>query len=314
MIREYACLGLAAVMMSLAPTVVAQKNDSGYDASVPKPTLTAVRYGEHPRLIMDFWKAKAQGPTPVVIVIHGGGWNGGSKERLHRFVDAHKLLDAGISVAAINYRLMKHSKDLKPPVKGPLSDAARAVQFVRSMAEKWNIDPSRVAASGGSAGACSSLWLAYHDDLADPQSSDPVARQSTRLNCVAVTRPQTTLDPQQIRKWIPNCTYGAHAFGIKGFDQFLAQRDAILPWINEYSPYALLDKSDPPTYMSFAKAPNKKGKETDPTHSPIFGIKLQEQCRELGVPCEVVYPGAPNVKHADVADYLIATLKPERSR
>lgn len=314
MIREYACLGLAAVMMTLMPKVVAQKSESGYDASVPKPTLTAVRYGEHPRLIMDFWKAKAQGPTPVVIVIHGGGWNGGSKERLNRFVDARKLLDAGISVAAINYRLMKHSKDLKPPVKGPLSDAARAVQFVRSMAEKWNIDPSRVAASGGSAGACSSLWLAYHDDLADPQSSDPVARQSTRLSCVAVTRPQTTLDPQQIRKWIPNCTYGAHAFGIKGFDQFLAQRDAIQPWINEYSPYALLDKNDPPTYMSFAKAPNKKGKEKDPTHSAIFGIKLQEQCRELGVPCEVVYPGAPNVKHADVADYLIATLKPERSR
>jgi len=69
---------------------------------------------------------------------------------------------------------------------GPLGDAARALQFVRSKAAEWNIDKTRIGATGGSAGACSSLWLAFHDDLADPKSSDPVARESTRLLCAAV--------------------------------------------------------------------------------------------------------------------------------
>ena len=76
---------------------------------------------------------------------------------------------------------------VKPPVEWPLHDAARALQFVRSKAGEWNIDKQRIGASGASAGACSSLWLAFHPDMADPNSSDPVTRESTRLWCAAVT-------------------------------------------------------------------------------------------------------------------------------
>jgi len=58
-----------------------------YDESVPKPTLSGISYGEHERHILDFWKAKSDSPTPLVFVIHGGGWVGGEKERVHRFAD-----------------------------------------------------------------------------------------------------------------------------------------------------------------------------------------------------------------------------------
>ena len=95
---------------------------------------------------------------------------------------------------AINYRYVTSTE--KPPVKAPLDDAARALQFVRSKAMEWNLDKKRIGAAGGSAGACSSLWLAFHDDLADPKSNDPVARESSRLSCAAVTGAQTTLDPE----------------------------------------------------------------------------------------------------------------------
>ena len=80
-------------------------------------------------------------------------------------------------------------------MKWPLEDAARAVQFLRSKAGEWNIDKTRIAATGGSAGACSSLWLAFHDDMAKPDSPDPVARESTRLTAAAVNGAQTSLDP-----------------------------------------------------------------------------------------------------------------------
>ena len=46
----------------------------------------------------------------------------------------------------------------------------------------------------GSAGAFSSLYLALHDDMADPKSDDPVARESTRLYCAAVNGAQVTLE------------------------------------------------------------------------------------------------------------------------
>ena len=77
-----------------------------YDASVPEPTLSDVKYGDHPRHVIDFWKAVSDTPTPLVFVIHGGGWQGGSKERVHRFADAIAtvLADHGISIASVIHR------------------------------------------------------------------------------------------------------------------------------------------------------------------------------------------------------------------
>ena len=103
-----------------------------------------------------------------------------------------------------------------PPVKACVHDAARALQTIRSKAKEWNVDPKRIGATGGSAGACTSLWLAFHDDLADPKSTDPIARESSRLACAARGWVQTSLDPKELQEWIPNAEYGGHAFGFRG--------------------------------------------------------------------------------------------------
>lgn len=282
-----------------------------YDASVPAPTLSGISYGDHERHILDFWKAESSSPTPLVFVIHGGAWKGGEKERIHRFVNVSQLLEADISVVAINYRLMKHihEAEIAPPVKAPMYDAAKALQFVRSKAGEWNIDKNRIGAAGGSAGACTSLWLAYHNDLSEPESKDPVAKESTRLWCAAVTAPQTTLDPKQMKEWTPNSRYGGHAFGKANFKQFLEERDTILPWIAEYSPYALVSRDDPPVYLYYKSPPALGLEQKDPTHTANFGVKLKERCEDEGIDCELQYPDAPGVKHATTTDYLISTLK-----
>src|SRR4051794_22304140 len=173
------------------------------------PTVANLAYGKHERQVLDFWQAKAEKPTPLVFYIHGGGWQGGDKSSL-RGAAIQQYLDAGISVAAINYRYVKQAaaQKVEPPVKAPLEDAARALQLVRSKAAEWNLDKKRVGATGGSAGGCSSLWLALHDDLADSKSDDPVARESTRLYCAAVNGAQTSLDPKELRAWMPNYSYG----------------------------------------------------------------------------------------------------------
>ncbi len=291
----------------LGGQVHAQKKSSGYGSAVPKPTMSEIVYGKHDRNVLDFWKAESEEPTPVAFVIHGGGWKGGSKERLDRFADPNALLKAGISVVAINYRYVTNTE--KPPVKAPLHDATRALQFVRSKAKAWNLDKKRIGAAGGSAGACSSLWLAFHDDLADPKSKDPVARESSRLSCAAVTGAQTTLDPKQMVEWTPNSRYGGHAFGLRSFADFLKQREKILPWIAEYSPYALVTKEDPPVYLIYGTPPAIGQNQKDPTHTSNFGVKLQEHCKTKGVTCELVYPGQAKVKHANPTAFLISQLK-----
>ncbi len=282
-----------------------------------QPTLADVAYGPHKKQVIHFWKAASDKPTPLLFYIHGGGWMGGDRTGAAGFLDT--FLKAGISVVSVEYRFIPEATADKvvPPVKGPLGDAARALQFVRSKAAEWNIDKARIGASGGSAGACSSLWLAFHDDMADAKSSDPIAHESTRLWCAAVDGAQTTLDPAQMKEWTPNSTYGGHAFGFAAnavkkttqFDEFLAKRDTILPWIAEYSPYALVTSDDPPIYMHYSVPPALGQPQKDPTHTSNFGVKLQERLKAVGVACELNYPMAPDSPHASSRDYLLEKLK-----
>lgn len=70
------------------------------------PTYGNVKYGIHERNVLDFYQAKSETPTPVAVYIHGGGFRKGSKDLLHRWYPdvLEKCLEAGVSVAAINYR------------------------------------------------------------------------------------------------------------------------------------------------------------------------------------------------------------------
>lgn len=282
------------------------------------PTLPNVAYGTHERQVLDFYGAKSDKPTPLLFHIHGGGWVRGDKERV---VELEACLAAGISVVSINYRYTQQAQlaGVMPPVQWPLEDAARALQFVRSKATEWKINKARIGASGTSAGACSSLYLAFHPDMADPKSSDPIARESTRLWCAAVNGAQTSLDPKQLKEWTPNSRYGGHAFGFMDpnnlqtrdtqFAEFWAKRESVLRWIKMYSPFELVSQGDSPVYLKYTDQPALGQPQKDPTHTVNYGVKLQEHCRANGVQCELNYPGAPDIKHASIAAYLIAKLK-----
>lgn len=319
---------VAAAEATRPPRTKAPADASGLPAKRPaarSPTLAEVPYGDHPRQVLDFWRVESASPTPLLFFIHGGGWVASSKNDVVSLGRLTEYLNAGISVVSINYRFVTQALEagVKPPVQWPLHDAARSLQFVRSKAQEWNLDKTRIAATGFSAGACSSLWLAFHADMADPRSADPIARESTRLFCAGVNIAQTTLDPRQMQEWTPNSRYGGHAFGFmpdpknlktrdSQFAQFLAARDQILPWINEYSPFAWVSPDDPPIYLSYRTPPALGHDDKDPTHTANFGVKLAEKLQSVGVECELVYPGLQGVKHALTHEYLIDRLKGRR--
>jgi acetyl esterase/lipase len=318
MLCSLLCSGIAtsALYSAETPATAALPEPTRYSAIVDMP------YGSNERQKLNFYRPISDKPTPVVFMIHGGGWVAGDKDqggrREKNMLDF--LINAGISVVSINYRFIQLAWDLKPPIKAPMEDAARALQFVRSKAKEWNIDKDRICLFGGSAGGCTALWLTYHDDMADPKSDDPVARESTRPWCAAVLNAQTSLDPKQLKEWTPNSRYGGHAFGFmtpkdpartrdSHFAEFLEHREELLPFIKEYSPYEWVTKGDPSVYLSYDSIPAIGKDAVDPTHTSNFGVKLQEHCKEMGVECELVYPGAPDVKHPKIEQYIIEMLK-----
>jgi acetyl esterase/lipase len=95
-----------------------------------EPTVSNVSYGEHERHVLDFYKAESSSPTPLVLYIHGGGFVRGSKDTINQET-LKQLLDAGISVAAIHYRLAG-----EVPLPASHEDAQRAIQTLRSKADK----------------------------------------------------------------------------------------------------------------------------------------------------------------------------------
>jgi len=145
-----------------------------------KPTHADVAYGPHERNKIDLYLVESKTPTPLVLYIHGGGFQGGDKSSVSAG-EIRGFQREGWSVAAINYRFTNVL-----PAPGQYLDCGRALQFLRHNAQKYNLDPKLVASTGGSAGAGTSLWLAFHDDLAEPKSDDPIARESTRLVCTVV--------------------------------------------------------------------------------------------------------------------------------
>jgi len=306
--RDFSCIhalqrigsafALFAALLFLAP--------SGW-AQAPGPTLADVPYGSHPRQVLDFYRAPGEGPRPLLFFIHGGGWMSGDKATPDFLA---KCLESGISVVSINYRLIPDAitEKIDPPVKACLEDAARALQTVRSRAGEWGIDPARIGGCGGSAGGFSALWLAYHPDRAEAGSADPIARQSTRLRCVLAFVPQTSLDPQQMRGWIPNNDYGHHAFALGSYQQWLEKREALLPWIAEFSPYALATRDDPPVLLFYDSVPAMGQPHKDPPHSANFGAGLAEKLKSVGAEYELNTPGAPGLKYPDLFGFLLEKL------
>ena len=271
------------------------------------PTHAAVAYGPATRNVLDFWEAKGDGPRPLLVYIHGGGWTGGDKKQDTNTYQ--KFLDQGISCAAINYRLT--SEALLP---APVHDAARAIQFLRTQAAAWKIDTKHIALTGGSAGACSSMWLLLHDDLANPQASDPVLRESSRVCAAAVHSGQTSIDPQVIEGWLgPNVLKHRMinlSVGESTIEGALKNYDRHHALYVEFSPYNHVDAQDPPLLMTYGNDMTLPSKDASHgIHHPVFGVKLKEKSDSVKHECHLIIPGvSQSDKYKTADEFLIAKL------
>ena len=296
---------MRAVAVLAAISAVSASVCSAQPRGKPAPTHANVAYGPHERNVVDVWLAESTTPTPLVLYIHGGGFRGGSKESLRPDV-LRGLLNVGISVAGVNYRLISHKK-----LPAAHHDCRRALQFLRSKAGEWNFDKTRVGAFGGSAGAQLCMWLAFHDEMAKPDSDDPIERESTRLACVATNGGQTTMDFDWWQKWIPGYDE-PHRDPHEAFEAQTKEEMAKL--VAEVSALSLISADDPPIFMTYGMASDAPV-PTDPkrargwkVHHVMFGVKLKEKMDELGVEADLKHPGA-SPKYESIPQFFRVKLK-----
>jgi len=283
---------------------------SAAGGAAPHPTFENVSYGPHARNVLDFWKAASGAPAPVVVFIHGGGFVGGDKSQARRSSYPAACLSAGVSFAAINYRFLAHA-----PVQDILRDAARAIQFIRHKASEWNVDKRRIAAYGGSAGAGTSLWLASHDDLADPSSGDPVLRESSRLAAAGCQATQATYDLSRWeaflgpfkQEWLngPNEIAEFYHFKVKA-DLETPEGKRVLA---DCDMLALLTKDDPPVYV-FNNQPDGPPRDRGHMlHHPNHAREVKKRCDEAGVECVMAAPAGGPGRPEKILDFLFRCLK-----
>jgi acetyl esterase/lipase len=128
-------------------------------------------------LLLDVYEPQGENAPrlkPGFIAIHGGGFIGGDK-RGNMTSLCRELASRGFVCVSINYRLLKDDPAAEGPtplvrtVRAAVEDAAQALLWMLANAARYGIDKDRIAIGGSSAGAYTSLFLAYSSDRKDFQ-------------------------------------------------------------------------------------------------------------------------------------------------
>jgi acetyl esterase len=286
---------------------------------LPTPTHSDVVYGPHSRNVLDLWLAPSDKPTPLLVNIHGGGFRGGDKRKIISDKLIEMMHKEGISVASINYRFKEGGKSRfegeNPLYPAILHDGARALQFLRYNAAKYNLDKTRFAATGGSAGGQMLMWLGFHPDLAQPDHKDPVLRESSRLQVLAPRGGQTSVHGPTLLEWfgVKSLNLSKKEGVLQSSSEAKQPTDKALALMLDASPITHLTQDDPPIYLYYS-GPNEPVDEATlwPTwvHHPMFGIKLKEAMYYLGMECYLEYKdGPPVTEYESQLDFVIRKLK-----
>lgn len=132
----------------------------------PKAQVETLVYARHEpasrhpgALKLDFYRPVQGNAAPCVVVVHGGGWDGGNRKQMPEL--NHYLASRGYAVASLDYR---RAPEFRYPA--PVEDVGQALSYLRTHAGELGIDSTRLVLLGRSAGGQIALQAAY--TLKDP--------------------------------------------------------------------------------------------------------------------------------------------------
>ena len=279
-------------------------------------------YGPEARHRFDIFLPKArydaQTRTPLAIFIHGGGFSSGEKEKIYsssnqKMIKA--LLAQGVAFATINYPLISKSNEQEGLIKS-LKGSRRALQYLKHEA-LYNIDPDRVVLLGSSAGASTALWLALHDDMANLGSSDPVERESTRVQGVAATQTQATLDVVGWESVFADYNWSVDDMGKSGPNFYGVSsntdlyRSATVAYRQDVDFLNMMDASDPELWLATDGVPVKAPSSTGILyHHPYHVRTLRDKALATGVKVTAQVPALKLAdSHESMTDFILRKLK-----
>lgn len=242
--------------------------------------MDSIVYGEAAgeKLTMDYYAPAGQGSHPIAIIVHGGGYIGGTSKNGSEAYCADFLAPAGYAVFSINYRLAP-----KYPYPAMIDDVQRAIRYIRANASQWSADPKRIALVGGSAGGYLSNMVGLLNSPGDISAKDPVERESAAVQAVV-----TLFGPSDFRGKPMNAN--VHAL----LDAPMAQKgqDAVF---TTASPITHVNKSAPP----FLLIHGDKDEAVPFTES----TNLQSALQAVDVRCDLIR--IPNGPHATGGWYKV---------
>jgi acetyl esterase/lipase len=140
---------------------------------------------------------KTEGPTPLVVYIHGGGWTGGKRYGMIRPQIANVIRDLnkqGITCASIEYRLAKPGVS---SVMESVADCKDALRFLAANAAKFGIDPDRIGLFGESAGGHLVLTTGLGDEK-DYPCDHSIAGNPAKVRCIVAYYPRVSFSDQAL--------------------------------------------------------------------------------------------------------------------
>ena len=224
---------------------------------------------QNPAQVLDVYFADSDQPLPAMIYIHGGGWEAGSKNKVPEWLQ-RGVRENLFSVVAVEYRFTQVA-----PHPAQTNDCLRAIQFTRQHCKQWNIDPSRLCATGGSAGGHLSLYVALHDDVADPEATDAVQKESSRVACAVGFAGPTDWN------LLSELEHKHPAYRkLIGYEPGTPYSKLDADRMNDVSPLSFVSEDDPPIMIIHGDAD---------TIVPVqHATRLHKQLESLGVETELI--------------------------
>ncbi len=149
-------------------------------------------------LSLDLHRAPSAG-APVVVFVHGGGWRLGSRRTMCPTMPGdlpfRRIVAAGLNVASVDYRL---SGEAHFPAQ--VEDVCAALDWIRTQADEWGVDASRIVLWGESAGATIASLVALSDDADTRAGIRGVVDWYGPTDLVAVAEGQDALDDPSLRE------------------------------------------------------------------------------------------------------------------
>lgn len=266
-----------------------------------------IAYDTKSRTQFDIWLPNSNTPTGLVIYVHGGGFTSGDKDFVYSVqsggawdfpTDIRFLLQNNIAFATIRYTYLNNTGETEG-VKKPMSDVRKALQYIRSRATDFNIDKKKIILSGNSAGASTSLWIAFNNDFSISTSSDPVLRESSRVKGVVARETQASYNIED--RWVNDVfiDYGItwtqilanetgniqKIYGVSSIAQY--QTPAIVAYRAEVDMLALMTPDDPEIWVNNTLRdvvnPYSPFNGDIPSHHAFHARELKERADAIGL-------------------------------